>query len=187
MPYFQCPRCGGTDSFGQWEQRFNNQNITYRDNQNRQVGSSNGGFGVSNVRQQYCSACMSVKMDMKFTQKEVKTVGIAILILVGMSALYGLGIQIFLAFENFTSSVKSPSITTTIGQLGPTYYGISGAIFLFGCSAIQVYRKIWIRNQDKKFLQDRFHKPRLAKSLRFMLFWFTLIFVVSNVIYLFLI
>lgn len=48
MGYFQCPRCYGTDSFKQREQKFRN------------LGDS--GVGISNVIQRYCRRCSHVKM-----------------------------------------------------------------------------------------------------------------------------
>jgi hypothetical protein len=183
MPYYQCPRCGGNNSFGQWEQRFNNQNITYRDNQNRQVGSSNGGFGVSNVRQQYCSSCVSVKMDMKFTQSEIKFVAYGIIGFVVVTTVLSLGSVMISNAKDFFSNIDSRAINDSFQQLGTVFYGISGTIFLIGMASILLYRKLWIRKQDQLFLKDRFHKPRAPKSFKFLSGWFFFLYVLTNAIY----
>ena len=184
MPYFQCPRCGGTDSFGQWEQRFNNQNITYRDNQNRQVGTSNGGFGVSNVRQQYCRSCMSVKMDMKFTQKDFKILGIVALLFFGIPMLLSLATNIAVGLSGLSSGISFGSFKETIAQLSLNYYLIASLLLLVGLLFITVYRKAWIRKEDKKFLGDRFYKPKPPRSKKFMYGWFIVVFLASNISYL---
>jgi hypothetical protein len=184
MPYFQCPRCGGTDSFGQWEQRFNSQNISYRDNQNRQVGTSNGGFGVSNVRQQYCRSCMSVKMDMKFTQKDFKILGIVALLFFGIPILLSVGTNLAIGIVGIFSAFSVGSIRESSAQLSSTYYLISSLALIAGLVCITILRKSWIRKEDKKFLRDRFHKPKPPKSKKFMLGWFFFIYFVSNISYL---
>ena len=184
MPYFQCPRCGGTDSFGQWEQRFNNQNVTYRDNHNRQVGTSNGGFGVSNVRQQYCRSCMSVKMDMKFTQKDFKVLGFVALLFFGIPMLISLATNIAVGVGSLSIGISLSSVQDTLARQSAIYF-LTVAISLgLGISLIVMLRKFWVRKEDKKFLQDRFYKPKPPKSKKFMFSWFLVLFLGSNIAYL---
>ena len=185
MPYFQCPRCGGTDSFGQWEQRFNSQNISYRDNQNRQVGTSNGGFGVSNVRQQYCRSCMSVKMDMKFTQKDFKILGLVALLFFGIPVLINIGRNIAIGAGELSSGVSLGSIQEISSLQTTNYYIITSLLFIMGLALVAVLRKVSIRKEDKKFLRDRFYKPKRPRSKKFMYGWFIVVFLLSNISYLF--
>jgi hypothetical protein len=184
MPFYQCPRCGGTDSYGQWEQRFNSPDITYRDNQNRQVGSSNGGFGVSNVRQQYCQSCMSVKMDLKFSQQDLKVLGTVAKFLIGGSLIY----FIFVKVVQFLSGVKngfySDSLLGVTEKLSPLFYAVSGTSFLFGCIVLSLMRKVMISREDRKFLKDRFHKPKRQRSKKFFFTWYLVAFITINAIYL---
>lgn len=183
MPYFECPRCGGNDSFGQWEQRFSSQNISYRDNQNRQVGTSNGGFGVSNVRQQYCRSCMSVKMDLKFTQKDFKILGIAILLFFGVSLVLTLGGLIFTGISGLVLAI-SASLPELSYEQDASFFIYSSGFFLIGLLVIAISRKLWIRKEDKKFLRDRFYRPKPPRSKKLMFGWFTLLFVFANLCYL---
>jgi hypothetical protein len=71
MAYYLCPRCGGTESFGQWEQNFRNTSTTVYDNYKQPIGSTNLGMGVSNIRQQYCVTCLSVKMDIRYSPEDL--------------------------------------------------------------------------------------------------------------------
>ena len=183
MPYFQCPRCGGTDSFGQWEQRFNSQNISYRDNHNRQVGTSNGGFGVSNVRQQYCRSCMSVKMDLKFTQKDFKILGIAILLFLGVSLILNLGGLIITGISALVWAISVSLPELSLPQ-DTSFFIFSSGFFLLGLLVVATYRKLWIRKEDKKFLRDRFYRPKPPRSKKLMFVWFTLLFAFANLCYL---
>ena len=185
MPYFQCPRCGGTDSYGQWEQRFTSQNITYRDNQNRQVGNSNGGFGVTNVRQQYCKSCVSVKMDMKFTQRDFKILGIVALVAIGVPMIISLVTYLAVSVGSLTSRVNSQSLANVFSGQDLAYYISSAAVFLVGSVGVAIYRKVWIKKEDKKFLNDRFYRPRPPRSKKFLFSWLTLIFIGLNALYLF--
>ena len=181
MPYFQCPRCGGTDSYGQWEQRFTNQNITYRDNNNRQVGSSNGGFGVSNVRQQYCNSCVSVKMDMKFSKQDWRILGAVAKVLVALTLIN----LLFVGAIKLKDKLNFHSIESISIPNNGTYFLISFIAFCLGSASIFLFRKIWIKKEDKKFLDDRFYRPRPPRSKKFMFGWFILIFICINALYLF--
>lgn len=61
MGYWQCPRCGGTSSYKQREQKFTNNYET-------------GGVGVRNTRETYCYSCMSVKMDYRLSPGDWKVI-----------------------------------------------------------------------------------------------------------------
>ena len=184
MPYYQCPRCGGNDSYGQWEQRFHNQNITFRDNQNRQVGSSNGGFGVSNIRQQYCRSCMSVKMDLKFTTQDFKVVGVIALILVGLSSLTTLFAYLGSYFNQISENPKQVSFIENFVQQPSIYYLASSSFLFLGIIGMYIFRKIWIKREDRKFLRDRFYKPRPPRSKKFQYGWLVGFYLVLNIVYL---
>lgn len=190
MPYYQCPRCGGTDSFGQWEQRFKNTNVSYYDNQRHPVGSSNNGFGVSNVRQQYCVNCVSVKMDLRLSADDLNFIsnlfrGIGNLIsaifefvvrLISRSAPYLL-IFVFIG-------LLSLSIESTERPL-PNWYilgncGLGVALLVF----IEIYRKVRIRQEDKKFLRDRFHKIKPVANRKRLYFISVSLQILSNLAYL---
>ncbi len=164
MPYYQCPRCGGTDSFGQWEQRLRNTNVTYYDNQRHPVGSSNNGFGFSNVRQEYCVSCVSVKMDWKLSADDLnflsnlfRGIGNLITTMVKLAARiilrtapYVLLLILIVPLSLGIQDVERPL---------PTWYIPANLSFsLFLLLLIEIYRKVKIRKQDNKFLRDRFHK-----------------------------
>jgi len=174
MPYYQCPRCGGTDSFGQWEQRFKNTNVSYYDNQRHPVGSSNNGFGVSNVRQQYCVNCVSVKMDFRLSADDLNFIS---------NLFRGIG-NLISAMAEFVVRIISRIapyvlICILIGLLSltveniehPTWYipgncGLGIALFVF----IEIYRKVRIRKEDNRFLRDRFHKIQTPVNRRRLYF-----------------
>ena len=61
MGYWQCPRCGGTSSYKQREQKFTNNYET-------------GGVNIRNTRETYCYSCMSVKMDYHLSKEDWKTI-----------------------------------------------------------------------------------------------------------------
>jgi hypothetical protein len=192
MPYYECPLCGGTDSYGQWEQRFKNTNVSYYDNQRHPIGSSNNGFGVSNVRQQYCVSCKTVKMDFKLSPDDINFVvnllrGIgnllsAIIVLVVRiifrTAPYVLiciliGVLILTMFN-----VEPPPPTWYI----PAFFGSGITLLLF----IEIYRKVRIRKEDNKFLKDRFHKIQAPVSRKRLYFIVLSVQILSNLTYLYL-
>lgn len=183
MPYFQCPRCGGTDTYGQWEQRFNSQNITYKNPQGRVVGSSDGGFGVSNVRQQYCSSCVSVKMDMKLTAsdwKVIRLIGIGFFFfMIGSLIVTGLG-----SAMASIGSIGTTPIADNFQSAPPAYFIVNAAAIFLLVVGRKIYKNIWIRRQDKLFLRDRFYKPVPPKSAMKIYIWILLLLMAANITYL---
>jgi len=190
MPYYQCPRCGGTDSFGQWEQRFKNTNVSYYDNQRHPVGSSNNGFGISNVRQQYCVNCVSVKMDLRLSADDLNFIsnlfrGIGNLI----SAIFEFVVRIISRTAPYVlililMGLLSLSIENVDRPL-PTWYipgncGLGVALLLF----IEIYRKVRIRQEDKNFLRDRFNKIQVPLNLKRLYFVSVSLQILSNLAYL---
>jgi len=190
MPYYQCPRCGGTDSFGQWEQRFKNTNVSYYDNQRHPVGSSNNGFGISNVRQQYCVNCVSVKMDLRLSADDLNFIsnlfrGIGNLI----SAIFEFVVRIISRTAPYVlililMGLLSLSIENVDRPL-PTWYipgncGLGVALLLF----IEIYRKVRIRQEDKNFLRDRFHKIQVPLNRKRLYFVSVSLQILSNLAYL---
>jgi hypothetical protein len=147
------------------------------------VGTSNGGFGVSNVRQQYCRSCMSVKMDLKFTQKDFKILGFAILLFVGVSLLLTLGGLIITGISALVWAISVSLQELSIPQ-DTSFFIYSSGFFLLGLLVVATYRKLWIRKEDKKFLRDRFYRPKPPRSKKLMFGWFTLLFVFANLCYL---
>ena len=190
MPYYQCPRCGGTDSFGQWEQRFKNTNVSYFDNRRHPIGSSDNGFGVSNVRQQYCVNCVSVKMDFKLSVDDINFVrnffrGIGNLI----TAMFELIVRVISrAAPYFLLSILFGILYLTIESVNrplPKLYLVANlfvslTLFLF----VEIYRKLRIRREDDKFLKDRFHKIQLPIRRKRFYFISLLVLTVANATYL---
>ena len=161
MPFYQCPRCGGSNSYGQWEQRLNNNgNLSVRDNRGHQVGNVSGGFNVQNVRQQYCSSCVSVKMDLKFSAQDWK--GLRTLVIA--FGCFGALALAFQHFQDLSSKAIGSGYGSTIRQHAPTFYVVDLAISLLSLFAVYSVRRIRIRNQDKAFLRDRFYKPKPLPS-----------------------
>ena len=191
MPYYQCPRCGGTDSFGQWEQRFKNTNVSYFDNRRHRIGSSDNGFGVSNVRQQYCVNCVSVKMDFKLSVDDINFVrnlfrGIGNLI----TAMFELIVRVISrAAPYFLLSILFGILYLTIESVNrplPKLYLVANlfvslTLFLF----VEIYRKLRIRKEDNKFLKDRFHKIQLPIRRKRFYFISLLVLTVANATYLY--
>ena len=191
MPYYQCPRCGGTDSFGQWEQRFKNTNVSYFDNRRHPIGSSDNGFGVSNVRQQYCVNCVSVKMDFKLSVDDINFVrnlfrGVGNLI----TAMFELIVRVISrAAPYFLLSILFGILYLTIENVNrplPKLYLVANlfvslTLFLF----VEVYRKLRIRKEDEKFLKDRFHKIQLPIRRKRLYFISLLVLTVANATYLY--
>ena len=190
MPYYQSPSCGGTDSFGQWEQRFKNTNVSYYDNQRHPVGSSNNGFGVSNVRQQYCVNCVSVKMDLRLSADDLNFIS---------NLFRGIGNLISAIFEFVVRIISRTApyvlICILIGLLYltrenverplPTWYipgncGLGVALLII----IEIYRKVRIRQEDKKFLRDRFHKIQPVVNSKRLYFLSVSLQILSNLAYL---
>ena len=192
MPYYQCPRCGGTDSFGQWEQRLKNTNVTYFDNQRHPVGSSNNGFGVSNVRQQYCVSCVSVKMDWKLSAEDLNFLsnlfrGIGNLI----SAMVKLAVRvIFHTAPYVLVLILIVPLSLGIQDIErplPTWYLPANLSFsLVLLILIEIYRKVRIRKEDNKFLRDRFHKIQTPSTRRRLYFVFLCSQILINLIFLYL-
>jgi hypothetical protein len=190
MPYYQCPRCGGTDSFGQWEQRFKNTNVSYYDNQRHPIGSSNNGFGVSNVRQQYCVNCVSVKMDLRLSADDLNFIsnlfrGIGNLIsaifefvvrIISRSAPY---LLIFVFIGLLSLTIESTERTLPSWYI-PGTCGVGVALLIF----IEIYRKVRIRQEDKKFLRDRFHKIKPVANRTRLYFISVSLQILSNLAYL---
>jgi hypothetical protein len=191
MPRYQCPRCGGTDSFGQWEQRFKNTNVSYYDNRRHPIGSSNNGFGVSNVRQQYCANCVSVKMDFILTGDDINFIrnllrGIGNLIsalielivrvisrsapYILLSILFGI---LYLAIESVNRPLPKLYLVTNLF--------VSLSLFLF----VETYRKMKIRKEDNKFLKDRYYKLQLPIRRKRIYFISVLILIAANTSYLY--
>jgi hypothetical protein len=191
MPRYQCPRCGGTDSFGQWEQRFKNANVSYYDNRRHPIGTSDNGFGVSNVRQQYCVNCVSVKMDFTLTADDINFIrnllrGFGNLI----SALIGLIVRLVSrTAPYFLLSILFGVLYLTIEGVNrplPELYlaanlFVSLTLFLF----VEIYRKLRIRSEDNKFLKDRFHKIQLPIKRKRLYFFSLIVLTVSNASYLY--
>jgi hypothetical protein len=191
MPYYQCPRCSGTDSFGQWEQRFKNTNVSYFDNRRHPIGSSDNGFGVSNVRQQYCVNCVSVKMDFKLSVDDINFVrnlfrGIGNLI----TAMFELIVRVISrAAPYFLLSILFGILYLTIESVNrplPKLYLVANlfvslTLFLF----VEIYRKLRIRKEDNKFLKDRFHKIQLPIRRKRFYFISLLVLTVGNATYLY--
>jgi len=191
MPRYQCPRCGGTDSFGQWEQRFKNTNVSYYDNRRHPIGTSDNGFGVSNVRQQYCVNCVSVKMDFTLTADDINFIrnllrGFGNLI----SALIGLIVRLVSrTAPYFLLSILFGVLYLTIEGVNrplPELYlaanlFVSLTLFLF----VEIYRKLRIRSEDNKFLKDRFHKIQLPIKRKRLYFFSLIVLTVSNASYLY--
>ena len=191
MPRYQCPRCGGTDSFGQWEQRFKNTNVSYFDNRRHPIGSSDNGFGVSNVRQQYCVNCVSVKMDFKLSVDDINFVrnlfrGVGNLI----TAMFELIVRVISrAAPYFLLSILFGILYLTIENVNrplPKLYLVANlfvslTLFLF----VEVYRKLRIRKEDEKFLKDRFHKIQLPIRRKRLYFISLLVLTVANATYLY--
>ena len=190
MPYYQCPRCGGTDSFGQWEQRFKNTNVSYYDNQKHPIGSSNNGFGVSNVRQQYCVNCVSVKMDFKLSADDLNFIG---------NLFRGIGnlisVMVNFVVRMLSRTVPYVLICVLLGLLSlamentdrplPPWYilgncGLGVALFVL----IEIYRKVRIRQEDKNFLRDRFHKIQAPVNRKRLYFISVSLQILSNLAYL---
>ena len=192
MPYYQCPRCGGTDSFGQWEQRLKNTNVTYFDNQRHPVGSSNNGFGVSNVRQQYCVSCVSVKMDWRLSAEDLNFLsnlfrGIGNLI----SAMVKLAVRvIFRTAPYVLVLILIVPLSLGIQDMErplPTWYLPANLSFsLVLLILIEIYRKVRIRKEDNKFLRDRFHKIQTPSTRRRLYFVFVCSQILINLIFLYL-
>lgn len=191
MPRYQCPRCGGTDSFGQWEQRFKNTNVSYFDNRRNPIGSSDNGFGVSNVRQQYCVSCVSVKMDFTLTADDLNFIrnllrGIGNLI----SALIELIVRVISrTAPYFLLSILFGVLYLTIESVNrplPKLYLVANQIviltlFLF----VEIYRKLRIRREDNKFLKDRFHKIQMPIKRKRIYFFSIMVLAVANASYLY--
>jgi hypothetical protein len=192
MPYYQCPRCGGTDSFGQWEQRLKNTNVTYFDNQRHPVGSSNNGFGVSNVRQQYCVSCVSVKMDWRLSAEDLNFLsnlfrGIGNLI----SAMVKLAVRvIFRTAPYVLVLILIVPLSLGIQDMErplPTWYLPANLSFsLVLLILIEIYRKARIRKEDNKFLRDRFHKIQTPFTRRRLYFVLVCSQILINLIFLYL-
>ena len=191
MPRYQCPRCGGTDSFGQWEQRFKNTNVSYYDNRRHPIGSSDNGFGVSNVRQQYCVNCVSVKMDFTLTADDINFIrnlfrGIGNLI----SAMIELIVRVISrTAPYFLLSILFGILYLTIESVNrplPKLYLVANlfvslTLFLF----VEIYRKLRIRREDNKFLKDRFHIIQLPIKRKRFYFFSLMVLTVANASYLY--
>lgn len=191
MPFYQCPRCRGTDSFGQWEQRFKNTNVSYYDNQRHPIGSSDNGFGVSNVRQRYCVNCVSVKMDFKLSVDDIIFIrnlfsGLGKLI----TAMFELIVRVISrATPYFLLFILFVILYLTIENVNrplPKLYlvanlSVSLTLFLF----VEIYRKLRIRKEDNKFLEDRFHKIQLPIRRKRFYFISLLVLLVGNATYLY--
>jgi len=191
MPRYQCPRCGGTDSFGQWEQRFKNTNVSYYDNRRHPIGTSDNGFGVSNVRQQYCVNCVSVKMDFTLTADDINFIRIFLRGFGNLiSALIGLIVRLVSrTAPYFLLSILFGVLYLTIEGVNrplPELYlaanlFVSLTLFLF----VEIYRKLRIRSEDNKFLKDRFHKIQLPIKRKRLYFFSLIVLTVSNASYLY--
>jgi len=191
MPRYQCPRCGGTDSFGQWEQRFKSKNVSYYDNGRHPIGSSDNGFGVSNVRQQYCKNCVSVKMDFTLTPDDINFIrnllrGIGNLIsqliemivrVISRTAPYFLLTILFVVLYLTIEGVNRP--LPKIYLVANLF--VSLTLFLF----IEIYRKLRIRKEDNKFLNDRFYKIKLPIRRKRFYFISSLMLIIVNTTYLY--
>ena len=198
MPFYQCPRCGGTDSFGQWEQRFKNTNVSYYDNQRHPIGSSDNGFGVSNVRQQYCVNCVSVKMDFKLSVDDINFIrnlfsGLGKLI----TAMFELIVRVISrvvrvisrAAPYFLLFVLFVILYLTIENVNrplPKLYLVSNlSVSLTLVLFVEISRKLRIRKEDNKFLKDRFHKIQLPIRRKRFYFISLLVLLVGNATYLY--
>ena len=192
MPHYQCPRCGGTDSYGQWEQRLENRHVTYYDNLKQPVGKSNNGFGVSNVRQQYCVNCVSVKMDyrlsaedLEFIRKLFTGIGKAI------STIFILAVRVFFRTAPYVLVlILIVSLNLGIQDMErplPTWYLPANLSFsLVLLILIEIYRKGRIRKEDNKFLRDRFHKIQTPSTRMRLYFVFLCSQILINLIFLYL-
>lgn len=192
MPYYQCPRCGGTDSYGQWEQRLENRNVTYYDNLKQPVGKSNNGFAVSNVRQQYCVKCVSVKMDYRLSAEDLEFIrklftGIGKTI----SAMFALAARlVFRTVPYVLVLILIVSLSLGIQDIErplPIWYLPANLSFsLVLLILIEIYRKVRIRKEDNKFLRDRFHKIQTPSTRRRLYFVFVCSQILINLIFLYL-
>lgn len=191
MPRYQCPRCGGTDSFGQWEQRFKKTNVSYYDNRRYPIGSSDNGFGVSNVRQQYCVNCVSVKMDFTLTADDINFIRN---LLRGFGNLISALIELIVRLISRTApyfllSILFGVLYLTIESVNrplPKLYLVANlfvslTLFLF----VEIYRKLRIRIEDNKFLKDRFHKIQLPIKRKRFYFFSLMVLTVANASYLY--
>lgn len=191
MPHYQCPRCGGTESFGQWEQRLNNRSVTYYDNLKQPVGSSNNGFSVSNVRQQYCVSCVSVKMDFRLSAEDMIFIGN---LLRGIVKLITATVR--MAFRLITRIAPYSLIAVLFGALFlaiqdldrqlPNWYvlvnvSVGVALYIF----IEIYRKFKIKKQDKMFLRDRFYDIKSSTSRKRSYWYAVIVLALINITYLY--
>jgi hypothetical protein len=136
------------------------------------------------VRQQYCKSCMSVKMDLKFSQQDLKVLGTVTKFLIAGSLFYFIIIKVVLFLSGVKNGFYSDSLSGVTEKLTPLFYAVSGTSFLFGCIVLSLIRKAMISREDRKFLKDRFYKPKRQRSKKFFFMWYLVFFVITNAIYL---
>lgn len=139
---------------------------------------------MSNVRQQYCQSCKSVKMDLKFSQQDLKILGTVAKFLIGGSIVYFIIINAVLFLSGVKNELYSYTLSDVDGKLSPVFYAVSGTSFLVGCIVLSLIRKAMISREDKKFLKDRFYKPNRQRSKKFFFTWYLVAFITINAIYL---
>ena len=127
---------------------------------------------------------MSVKMDMKFTKKDFKILGIVALLFFGIPLLINIGSNIAIGVGDLLSGASLGSIQEISNLQSPNYYIITSLFFIVGLLLVTVYRKVSISRKVKKCLRDRFYEPKPPRSKKFMYGWFIVVFLVSNVSYL---
>lgn len=136
------------------------------------------------MRQQYCKSCMSVKMDLKFSQQDLKVLGTVTKFLIAGSLFYFIIIKVVLFLSGVKNGFYSDSLSGVTEKLTPLFYAVSGTSFLFGCIVLSLIRKAMISREDRKFLKDRFYKPKRQRSKKFFFMWYLVFFVITNAIYL---
>jgi len=126
---------------------------------------------------------MSVKMDMRFTQNDFKILGIVALLFFGIPILLSLATNIAVGVSGLSSGVSLDAIQEVSSLQNPNFYIISSLLLIIGLSLVALLRKVTIRKEDKKFLRDRFYKPKPPRSKKFFYGWFIVVYLVSNIAY----